>query len=91
MRHAHQMALTSLRLTNVYGPRQRLTSNELGFLPVFMRKALLGETLTIFGDGQQRRDCLFVDDVVDALLAATAGSGRWSGLQRRTSKEPNVG
>ena len=37
------MAATSLRLTNVYGPRQRLTSDELGFLPVFIRSALLGE------------------------------------------------
>ena len=36
-------AITSLRLTNVYGPRQRLTSDQLGFLPVFFRKALRGE------------------------------------------------
>jgi len=69
---AHDLATTSLRLTNVYGPRQRLTSDELGFLPVFMRKALLGEQIRIFGDGGQRRDCLFVSDVVDALLVATA-------------------
>ena len=39
---AYGMPTTSLRLTNVYGPRQRLTSDELGFLPVFVRKALLG-------------------------------------------------
>jgi len=45
---AHSMATTSLRLTNVYGPRQRLTSDELGFLPVFMRKALLDEEILIF-------------------------------------------
>lgn len=63
---------TSLRLTNTYGPRQRLTSDELGVLPVFVRKVLRGEPIAIFGDGSQRRDCLFVDDVVDALLAATA-------------------
>ncbi len=69
---AYGMAITSLRLTNVYGPRQRLTSDELGFLPVFIRKALLGETISIFGDGMQQRDCLYVDDVVSALLAATA-------------------
>jgi UDP-glucose 4-epimerase len=69
---AYGMAITSLRLTNVYGPRQRLTSDELGFLPVFIRKALLGETISIFGDGEQQRDCLYVDDVVEALLAATA-------------------
>ena len=69
---AYGMPTTSLRLTNVYGPRQRLTSDELGFLPVFIRKALLGEEILIFGDGAQRRDCVYVDDVVDALLAATA-------------------
>ena len=69
---AHEMATTSLRLTNVYGPRQRLTSDELGFLPVFIRKALLGEEILIFGDGAQRRDCVYVADVVEALMAATA-------------------
>jgi nucleoside-diphosphate-sugar epimerase len=69
---AHGLATTSLRLTNVYGPRQRLSSDELGFLPVFIRKALLGQEIRIFGDGLQRRDCVYVDDVVEALLAATA-------------------
>jgi UDP-glucose 4-epimerase len=69
---AHRMPITSLRLTNVYGPRQRLNSDHLGFLPVFFRKALRNERITIFGDGAQRRDCLYVDDVVDVLLAATA-------------------
>jgi nucleoside-diphosphate-sugar epimerase len=69
---AHGMATTCLRLTNVYGPRQRLTSGELGFLPVFIRAALVGEPIRIFGDGSQRRDCLYVADVIDALLAATA-------------------
>ena len=69
---AYAMPTTSLRLTNVYGPRQRLNSDELGFLPVFVRNALLGEQIRIFGDGEQRRDCVYVDDVVEALLAATA-------------------
>ena len=69
---AYGMATTSLRLSNVYGPRQRLTSDELGFLPVFVRKVILGETIQLFGDGSQRRDCLHVDDVVAAFLAATA-------------------
>ncbi len=80
---AYGMATTSLRLSNVYGPRQRLTSDELGFLPVFVRKALLGETIQIFGDGSQRRDCLHVDDVVTALLLATA--------DRAVGKVYNVG
>ena len=69
---AYAMPTTSLRLTNVYGPRQRLNSDELGFLPVFIRKALLGEQIRIFGDGVQRRDCVYVADVVDAILSATA-------------------
>jgi nucleoside-diphosphate-sugar epimerase len=69
---AYAMPTTSLRLTNVYGPRQRLDSDELGFLPVFIRKALVGEQIRIFGDGAQRRDCVYVADVVDAILSATA-------------------
>lgn len=69
--HAHGMACTALRLTNVYGPRQRLTSDDLGFLPVFLRRALHGEEILIYGDGLQRRDCLHVDDVVAAILVAT--------------------
>jgi UDP-glucose 4-epimerase len=69
--HAYGMPITSLRLTNVYGPRQRLSSNELGFLPVFIRTALTNDTIELFGDGSQRRDCLYIDDVVDAILVAT--------------------
>lgn len=69
---AYGMPISALRLTNVYGPRQRLTSDDLGFLPVFIRRALLGEQILIYGDGTQRRDCLHVDDVVSALEAAAA-------------------
>ena len=77
--HAYGIAAIALRLTNVYGPRQRLTSDELGFLPVFLRKALLDEPIEIFGDGTQRRDCLHVADVVAALVAA-ADDPRATGL-----------
>ena len=61
---------TVLRLTNVYGPRQHLEREGLGFLPVFVRRALLGEDIVLFGTGTQRRDCVHVDDVVDALVLA---------------------
>ena len=67
---AYDLATCALRLTNVYGPRQCLTSNELGFFPVFLRKALQGEVIEIYGDGMQQRDCVHVADVVAALLAA---------------------
>ena len=62
----------SLRLTNTYGPRQLIRHNRQGFIGWFMRKALLGETIEVFGDGAQRRDFDYVDDVVDAFLRAGA-------------------
>jgi UDP-glucose 4-epimerase len=65
----HAMPATVLRLSNVYGPRQRLDGDHQGFLPAFVRRALEGEAITVFGDGSQRRDCLYVDDAVSALLA----------------------
>ena len=66
----HAMPASVLRLSNVYGPRQRLDGDHQGFLPAFVRRALEGEAITVFGDGSQRRDCLYVDDAVTALLAA---------------------
>jgi UDP-glucose 4-epimerase len=63
---------SAIRLTNVYGPRQRLRDDFQGFLPIFVRRALRGETITVFGDGSQERDCLYVDDVVECLLLAAA-------------------
>ena len=63
---------SAVRLTNVYGPRQRLRDDLQGFLPIFVRRALDDETIAVFGDGSQQRDCLHVDDVVECLvLAAT--------------------
>jgi len=62
----------SLRLTNTYGPRQLIRHNRQGFIGWFMRQAVLGEEIQIFGDGQQKRDFDYVDDVVDAFLRAGA-------------------
>ncbi len=67
----HGLRSTSLRLTNVYGPRQHLERRGLGFLPVFIRSALEGHEIELFGDGSQLRDCLHVDDVVDAMMRAS--------------------
>jgi nucleoside-diphosphate-sugar epimerase len=64
------MAVTALRLTNVYGPRQCLQRDGLGFLPVFIRRALRGEPIHVYGDGRQERDCLYVHDVVRAIAYA---------------------
>lgn len=60
-----------LRLSNVYGPRQHLQRDDLGVLPVFIRQALRGAPLVVFGSGQDSRDPLHVDDVVEAIIAAS--------------------
>ncbi len=59
---------SAVRLTNVFGPRQRLRDDLQGFLPIFVRRALADDTIAVFGDGEQERDCLYVDDVVECLL-----------------------
>ncbi len=69
-RAVHGIETVSLRLTNTYGPRMDLANDQKGFAGVFIRKALKGERIQIFGTGQQRRDFNYVDDVVDALLLA---------------------
>ena len=72
-RECYGLSSTVVRLTNIYGPRQRLRDDFQGFLPIFVRRALRGENIQVFGDGAQQRDCLYVDDVVACLLrAATA-------------------
>ena len=65
----HGLRASALRLTNVYGPRLHLERPDQGFLAVFIRRAMLGEGITLYGDGSQQRDCLHVDDVVAALIA----------------------
>ena len=66
---------TALALANVYGPRQD-PHGEAGVVAIFAGKLLLGEMLTIYGDGSQTRDFVFVDDVVDAFVrAADRGGG----------------
>jgi len=69
----HGMPTVSLRLTNTFGPRQLIRHDRQGFLAVFIRRALDGEPLRVFGDGRQLRDLNYVDDVVDAFLAAGTG------------------
>ena len=59
-----------LRLSNVYGPRQQLRHNRQGFIAWFIRQAIDGSAIELFGEGKQRRDMIYVDDVVDALLLA---------------------
>ena len=62
----------SLRLTNVYGPRQLMKHNRQGFIAWFIRLAIENAEIQIYGDGRQLRDFVFVDDAADAFLRAGA-------------------
>jgi UDP-glucose 4-epimerase len=62
----------SLRLTNVYGPRQLIKHSRQGFIGWFIRLALEDAEIQIYGDGSQMRDFVYVDDASDAFLRAGA-------------------
>jgi UDP-glucose 4-epimerase len=64
------IAYAALRYANVYGPRQN-PHGEAGVVAIFAHRVLAGEPLTVFGDGKQTRDMVFVEDVVRANLAAS--------------------
>lgn len=64
------MRCTALRLTNTYGPRQKISNVKHGFVGTFLLRALQGQTIQLFGGGEQKRDFNYVDDVVEALLLA---------------------
>jgi UDP-glucose 4-epimerase len=59
-----------LRLTNTYGPRMRVRDARQTFLGIWIKQALTGGDLLLYGDGSQRRDLTYVDDAVGAFLLA---------------------
>jgi UDP-glucose 4-epimerase len=63
-----ELAVTSLRMFNVFGPRQSIENPYQGVLAIFIGNVMRGEPITIHGDGEQTRDFVFVEDVVDAWL-----------------------
>jgi len=66
----HGIPTTALRFFNVYGPRQDPSSPYSGVISIFADRAKAGRPLTIFGDGSQTRDFVYVGDVVRAIIAA---------------------
>lgn len=62
----------SLRMTNTFGPRHQMRHSKQGYLNWFIRLAMEDKPITIYGDGSQLRDFNYIDDVVEALLAAAA-------------------
>jgi UDP-glucose 4-epimerase len=62
--------ITAFRMYNVYGPRQALNNPYQGVLGIFLGNLMRGEPITIFGDGEQSRDFIYIRDIVDAWAAA---------------------
>jgi UDP-glucose 4-epimerase len=73
-REVHGLEFTTLALANVYGPRQE-PSGPAGVVAIFAGHLLAGRPCTIYGDGRQTRDLVFVDDVVDAFARAAERGG----------------
>ncbi len=67
-----RLRCTALRITNVFGPRHQMHHDGQGFLNWFIRQGLMGEEISVFGDGEQKRDFIYVDDAVEAILLTGA-------------------
>ena len=78
--YARSFGMTTLvfRMSCIYGPRQFGTEDQ-GWVAHFILRALRGERITLYGDGMQVRDVLFVDDLVDAFLLAEQNAARLKG------------
>lgn len=73
----YDFRVTALRMFSVYGPGQALDNPYQGVLGIFMGKLLQGAPITIFGDGEQTRDFVYVEDIVDGWARALGhGGGR---------------
>jgi UDP-glucose 4-epimerase len=68
---AHGIRSSVLRLTNTYGPRMRIKDARQTFLGIWIRNLIEGKPIKVYGDGQQRRDYNYVDDLLDALIFAS--------------------
>jgi UDP-glucose 4-epimerase len=86
---AYGIPASSLRLTNTFGPRQLVKHDRQGFIATFVRKAVEGGEIALYGDGQQVRDLNYVDDVVDAFLLAAAAD-RANGQVYNLSGDPPI-
>jgi UDP-glucose 4-epimerase len=72
---AYGLKTVSVRIANPYGPRQQMKHSKYGILNWFIRLALEGKPLTVFGDGQQRRDYIFNEDLAAACIALMLSPG----------------
>jgi UDP-glucose 4-epimerase len=72
--------VTCFRMYNVYGPRQSVDNPYQGVLGIFLGNVLRGEPITIYGDGIQSRDFVYIDDVVEAWVGALSNPASYGGV-----------
>lgn len=68
----YHIETVSLRIFNAFGPGQQVPASHAPVVPQLLRQALSGGSLVVFGTGRQTRDFVYIDDVVDALVAAAS-------------------
>ena len=66
--HTFGVDTVSIRIPNPYGPGQQMKHNKYSIVGWFVRQAMEGKAITVFGDGEQERDYLYIDDIVDAFI-----------------------
>jgi nucleoside-diphosphate-sugar epimerase len=84
------LPVIALRYFNVYGPRQRPDSAYAAAIPIFVRKLVSGEPITIFGDGKQSRDFIFVNDVARANMMAAEANAAGEAFNICTGRETSL-
>ncbi len=84
------LPVTALRYFNVYGPRQRPDSDYAAAISIFTRRLVNGEPITIYGDGKQSRDFIFVKDVVRANLMAAESDAAGEAFNICTGRETTL-
>jgi nucleoside-diphosphate-sugar epimerase len=85
-----KLPVAALRYFNVYGPRQQPDSAYAAAIPIFARQLVNGEPITIFGDGKQSRDFIFVKDVVRANLLAAESEAAGEAFNICTGHETSM-
>ncbi len=86
--YVHGLRSVILRLTNTYGPRQLVRHARQGFIGWFVRLAVDGEEIKLYGDGTQLRDLAYVSDVADGLLRAGACEDAYGQVVNLGGSEP---
>ena len=84
------LPVTALRYFNVYGPRQRPDSDYAAAISIFTRRLVNGDSITIYGDGKQSRDFIFVKDVVRANLIAAESNAAGEVFNICTGRETTL-